>query len=114
MLTFMQWLPALFAALVMVAGWYYLFYSRSVERLSTLEAQRDNQRRMRLRRIGAVAMLVLGVLFYAGFYTVDPNRPGIAFFLIWSGVTVVLLVIVILAAMDVRLTLKLRRGRSKP
>src|SRR5689334_6250837 len=46
----MYWLPAVFALLVMTAGWYYLFYSPAATRLTGVESDDANRLRIRLRR----------------------------------------------------------------
>src|SRR4051794_21824447 len=38
----MYWLPAVFALLVMAAGWYYIFYSPAATRLTGVESRDAN------------------------------------------------------------------------
>src|SRR5687767_7957164 len=104
----MQPLPAIFALLTGVAGWYYLFYSKAAQRLEGIEEQRLNQKRVRLRRTGGVMMLLLAVLFFAGFNTVRVEDAPAAFVAIWLGVMVLLGAIAVLALMDLRLTHQIR------
>ena len=104
-------LAAAFSLVVGAAGWYYLFYSRAAENLAGVEQQAINRRRVRLRRLGGVAMLLLAVGFYAGVVTVDSERSPAAFLAIWLGVLLLLGLIVLLGLIDLRLTLKLRRQR---
>ena len=106
-------LPAIFSLLVGIAGWYYLFYSRAAENLGPIESAPVNRRRARLRRVGGFVMLLLAVCMYAGFYTFDAKRSPAAFVLTWIAVFVLLLIVVLLALLDLRLTAKLRRDREK-
>jgi hypothetical protein len=103
-------LPGVLALLIGVAGWFYLFYSRAAENLSSIEDQRLNVRRTNLRRLGALIMLTLAVLISVGSYGYDLDRPTISFFVIWLCVIVLLMVVVILALVDLRLTVKLRHA----
>jgi drug/metabolite transporter (DMT)-like permease len=107
-------LPGIFSLLVGACGWYYLFYSRAARNLGGVEDDATNLRRDRLRRIGGLTMLLLGGFIYAGFYTVDAKHSPAAFLLTWIAVFVLLLVIVLLALIDLRLTARLRRNRTKP
>jgi Na+/H+ antiporter NhaD/arsenite permease-like protein len=108
-----QYIPALFALMVAAAGWFYLFYSRAAHRLSGVEDPRLNLRRIRLRRVGGVAMILLGILFYAGFYTVDQQAPTLAFLLVWLAVLLLMAMILFLAIIDMRLTFQIRRDRHR-
>ena len=102
-------LATAFSILCAIAGWYYMFYSRAAGALAAIEAKHSNHRRVILRRLGGLAMFLLGIFFYAGFYAVDPERPGVAFYLIWITVLFLLLVITILGAVDLTMTVRLRR-----
>lgn len=107
----MLYLAGILALLTGAAGWFYIFYSRAAHRLSAIEDQRLNDRRVALRRVGGVAMLLLGGFLFAGFYRLDQpiDSPG-SFLAIWLTVFVLLIVIVILGMIDLRLTYRLRRG----
>lgn len=107
----MTYLAGIFALLTGAAGWFYIFYSRAAHRLSGIEDQRLNDRRVALRRVGGVAMFLLGAFFFAGFYAFeDPkNSPG-AFLAVWVTVFVLLILIVVLGMIDLRLTRRIRRG----
>jgi len=102
-------LATAFALLLAVAGWYYMFHSGSAAALAEVEGDAANRRRVRLRRAGGVAMFLLGVCFYAGFYAVDADRPTVGFYLVWLAVMVLLMAVVILGIIDLYLTWKLRR-----
>jgi hypothetical protein len=107
----MRWLVGIFALLTGAAGWFYLFYSRAAHRLSGIEDQRLNDRRIALRRVGGVVMLLLGALFFAGFVGLDKDpaeQSPAAVLGIWGAVLVLLVVIVVLALIDLRLTSRLR------
>lgn len=106
-------LPGCLALAVMICGWFYLFYSRAAHRLESLEHGPSHRLRMRLRRVCGLLMVLLGVGIYAGSYSVDQEKPALAYALIWSGVMMVLLIILILAMIDVRLTWKMWRNRPR-
>lgn len=106
-------LPGIFSLLVAAAGWYYLFYSRAALRLGGIESADINARRVRLRRIGGGLMVLLGAAFFIGFYSVDWEMPTSAFMAAWLAVLVLLGAIVVLALIDMRLTLKMRRRRDE-
>jgi len=101
----------IFSLLVAAAGWYYMFYSRAVANLSSIEDQSINRRRLRLRRAGGFIMFLLAIALFAGFHSVDSATSAQAFVLVWLSVFVLLLTVLLLAMADVRLTWKLRRNR---
>lgn len=108
-----EYLAAILALLTAIAGWFYLFYSRAAQRLENVEDERINRKRIHLRRGGGLVMLLLSVFFFAGFFTVDSQESAEAFLLVWLAVFVLLGTIVVLALMDLRLTLLLRQNREK-
>lgn len=99
----------IFAGLSAAMGWYYLFYSRAAVKLEGVEVDRINRRRVRLRQTGGAVMMVMGILFFAGFQELS----AIPFILVWTGVMLALLTIVALALIDLRLTWGLRRSRRQ-
>ena len=103
-------LPGVLALLIGVAGWFYLFYSKAATNLSVIEEQRLNLRRTNLRRVGAVIMLGLAVLIAVGAYGFDLERPTAGFFALWLAVIALLMAIVVLALVDLRLTIRLREA----
>lgn len=107
-------LQTVFALTVAAAGWYYMFYSQAASRLAGVERDDVNRRRVRLRRVNGLMMFLLGVFFFAGFFAVDLDRPTVAFFVVWLIAMFLLLAIVVLAAIDVRLTLKLKFSGRNP
>ena len=109
----MKYLAGTFALLTAAAGWFYLFYSRAAQRLSDVEDQRLNARRVALRRVGGVAMLLLGGFFFAGFHGLENTgwSPR-ALLWVWAAVFFLLIVIVVLAMIDLRLTYRLRSRRK--
>jgi drug/metabolite transporter (DMT)-like permease len=102
---------AVFSLLIAAAGWYYMFYSRAATNLTGVEDDGINRRRHRLRRIGGFIMLLLAVAFFAGFNTVDAETSAARFLLVWLAVFVLLMIIVLLALADLRLTWRLRHTR---
>jgi hypothetical protein len=108
-------LAGIFALLVAIAGWHYLFYSKAAQRLAHqsggVEDDRTNRSRVHLRRANGVIMLLLAGFFFAGFYTVDPKTTPSAFVYVWTAVFFLMFLIVALALLDVRLTARLRRDR---
>ena len=106
-------LATILSLLIATAGWHYLFYSKAAQRLTGVEEERLNRRRVRLRRVGGFVLLVLGPTFFAGFRTLglDPQtefNPD-TFLGLWLTVLLLMGVMVVLALIDVRLTLKLRK-----
>lgn len=101
----------IFSLLVAAAGWYYMFYSRAVANLSSIEDEAINRRRLRLRRAGGFIMFLLAIALFAGFHSVDSATSAQAFVLVWLSVFVLLLSVLLLAMADLRLTWKLRRNR---
>lgn len=101
-------IQTVFALTVAAAGWYYMFYSQAASRLAGVESEPVNRRRVRLRRLNGLMMFLLGIFFFAGFFAVDLDHPTISFFLVWLVTMFLLLAIVVLAVIDVRLTLKLK------
>jgi hypothetical protein len=99
--------------LIGMAGWYYLFYSRAAHRLSFIESEKPNVRRVRLRRTNGVAMVALAVLLYVGTHVHSLEQRLAAFATIWIAVMLLLAVIVLLALIDVRMTLQLRQRRRR-
>jgi len=112
----MRTMLSIFALLVAAVGWYYLFYSRAAERLEGIEENRANRLRGILRRTNAIIMLLMAVGIALGTIRMDQLTPQ-QFILTWSGVMMLLFIAVVLALIDVRLTLKLRRAleeRKRP
>jgi drug/metabolite transporter (DMT)-like permease len=107
----MESLPGIFALLVAVAGWFYMFYSRAAQRLAGVENQRLNRRRVLLRRAGGLAMVILGACFYAGYYATDPKQP--AFAVLWFTVVMLMIFILVLGLIDLRLTRRLHEERKR-
>lgn len=109
----MEYLPGIFALLVAIAGWFYMFYSRAAHRLATVEDDRINRRRILLRRVGGLSMVALGACFYAGYYATDREHPTRAFAMLWLIVLVLMMVILFLGLVDLRLTRKLREEQRR-
>ena len=105
----MRTLSAIFALLIAAIGWYYLFYSRAADRLEGVEEARTNRLRGMLRRTNAIIMLLIAVGIAVATYRFDMERMPTQFGLTWLAVMMLLFVSVVLALIDVRLTLKLRR-----
>jgi drug/metabolite transporter (DMT)-like permease len=102
-------LAGILALIIGIAGWYYLFYSRAASKLAGIEETANNLRRARLRRINGILMLLLASLLYAGFYVVDDHDSPQAYVVVWISISILLLLIVWLAVIDLRLTANLRR-----
>ena len=113
----MRTLSAIFALLIAAVGWYYLFYSRASERLGGIEEERANRLRGILRRTNAIIMMLIAIGIAAATYRFDMESMPREFGLTWLAVMTLLLVSVVLALIDVRLTMKLRRTlreRNRP
>lgn len=105
-------LTTLFPLLVGVAGWFYMFYSRSAERLGGVEQACRNTLRVRLRRVGGFVMLLLAFGMYAGCRGVDATESPNTLIAVWIGVAFLLVAVVVLAWVDARMTFSLRRERG--
>jgi UDP-N-acetylmuramyl pentapeptide phosphotransferase/UDP-N-acetylglucosamine-1-phosphate transferase len=109
----MRYLAGIFALLTAAFGWYYLFYSQAAQNLSDLEDQRLNNKRVALRRVGGVALFLLGAFFFAGFWALDDPDPSPRVFIgVWVTVLALLVLLIVLAMIDVRLTYRLRSRRK--
>ncbi len=101
-------LPAIISLVAAAAGWHYLFYSQSAQRLDGVEPSVTNARRSRLRRINGIALLLLAAGFYSGIQIDAPRHP-LVFIGIWCAVLVLLVLTVSLAVVDLRLTSRIKR-----
>jgi hypothetical protein len=108
-----NWPTTLLVLVIGVAGWHYLFYSRAAHRLGEVEAGPANLRRIRLRRINGAAMILLAILLYLGIRAVDYREQPRTFFAIWLGAMCVLLIVIVLAMIDIHLTVRLRNRERK-
>ena len=106
----MRPLLAIFSLLVGAIGWYYLFYSRAADRLGEIEEARNNRLRGILRRINAIIMLLLAIGIALGTHRFDRAGAESQFVMTWAAVMFLLLLFVVLALIDVRLTWRLRRS----
>lgn len=112
----MHALAGIFAVLVGIAGWFYLFQARGGAGLECIEGQRRNRWRSRLRRVGGLAMLMLAGLFYIAFRLTPttPDQPVHRWLaLAWLGVIALLGIVIALGLIDVLLTHRLRRDLRK-
>ena len=98
------------ALMVAGSGWYYMFYSRAAHRLEKLEDQRINVSRIRCRRAAGALLSLMGILIFVGSQPrFEPHTHPRVYISIWTAVMFLLLLVVVLAMIDLRLTLKLRR-----
>lgn len=104
--------PAILSLIIGAAGWYYMFYSRAAEKLSGIEGESANRRRVRLRRANGLAMFLLAVALCAGFYSFDPKVSPMPFVATWVTVFILLVIIMVLGLWDIFLTKRLRRKHS--
>lgn len=106
-------LPALLCSLpVALIGAYYLVNAGAVGWLGGLEGGSANRVRVRLRRTNGIVMLLLGVALYLGIARVfgrGSQRVGIVAPVAWISILPLLLMMLILAWLDMRLTRKLKR-----
>src|SRR5690349_18547762 len=107
-----SYLTTAFALITAAAGWFYLFYSRAAHNLSAVEHAAANRFRVGLRRAGGVCMIALGILFFVGFNTVSADESPNAFVTTWFAVLLLLGTIVVLALIDVRMTMQFRKRRE--
>lgn len=108
----MTWLPIIFCLIVATAGWYYMFYTHAADNLASVEASAVNRRRVRLRRVGGFAMILLALLFYYGVNALEyRNAAAAAWFLF--AVLALMMVIIALGLYDLRLTNRIRRAQHR-
>jgi cytochrome bd-type quinol oxidase subunit 2 len=101
-------LTDLFSLSCVLAGWYYLFYSKAAARLAKLEETALNARRIFLRRICAIVLILLGAAIFTAKIAQDRSHPA-ASLACWLAVLILLAAVIALAWADMRLTLKLQR-----
>lgn len=109
----MSYIPAIFAFLVAAAGWFYLWHSDAAAALKGLEEAPLNRLRIRLRRIGGAAMLLLALCFYLGYIFVTQRRNAVLALCCLLGVGVLLVMVLVLATIDVRLTRRLKQQQRR-
>lgn len=105
------WLPGVLALLVATSGWFYMFYSRAAHKLEGIEANPVNRKRRRLRQVNGFVMMLLAIAFFAGSYTFDIDRAPLKYIGVWLAALVLLAAMVVLALLDVRMTVQLRERR---
>jgi UDP-N-acetylmuramyl pentapeptide phosphotransferase/UDP-N-acetylglucosamine-1-phosphate transferase len=113
----MTYIPAAFAFLVAAAGWFYVLHASRARHLLGFEEERDNNLRIRLRRICGGTMMVLALAFYLGYVLAERQAKPIWVLLCLLLVMLLLPVILFLAWVDLRLTRKMRESlkqRKKP
>ena len=97
--------------LIAASGWYYLFYSRAAQKLSGVEAETSNRRRVLLRRCNGVVMMLLATLLYFANHIVELKDRPIAATAVLVGIVFMLGISVLLGWVDLRLTMDLRNRR---
>jgi Mn2+/Fe2+ NRAMP family transporter len=104
------YLPGIFAILVLAAGWHYTFFSSAATRLAAIESQRLNARRVLMRRINGTVMFLLAIDFYVISYAKVHvvTRVYLAF-----GLLILMMLLLIFALADLRLTRRLREELKK-
>lgn len=106
----MSYLPAIFALLCGAAGWFYFLHAGRASHLEGIEHPRDNALRIRLRRIGGVAMVVLAISFYGSYHLAQHEGNALLVLLCMAVMALLLPVILFLAWVDLRLTRKMREN----
>jgi hypothetical protein len=101
--------PDVLALLIAASGWYYLFYSRAAHKLDGLDSKPVNVWRILLRRVNGGVIMLLGVAVFVG----SQNLPPVAFVAAWASAIGLLLLAVILAMIDIRLTWKMTQARRR-
>jgi len=105
----MAYLPPIFALLCGAAGWFYFLHAARAKELMSIETERDNALRIRLRRVGGLLMVLLAIAFYAGYAIANRQGSAVIVLVCLSAVVLLLPVILFLAWVDVRLTRKMRQ-----
>lgn len=104
----MDYLPYIFACLVVTAGWFYFWHAHRAGRLAAMEGARNNLLRIRLRRMGGMCMIGLGVLFYLSFLAVNRKASPVWVMLCLLMIVVLMMIVLFLGWVDIRLTRKMR------
>ncbi len=81
--------------------------------MAVVEDQRINRARIRLRRSGAGAMILLAVAFAVGYYGTNVHEPTATFEIAWLVVLLLLPVMVGIGLADLRLTRRLHRAQAR-
>jgi hypothetical protein len=102
---------AIFSLFIAAAGWYYMFYSRAANRLSSMEDAHINAMRVWLRKINGLLMFLLAISFFAGFFAVDLDHPTHMTAIVWLAVCGLVLALLALGLVDLRLTWRLRNSQ---
>jgi uncharacterized membrane protein len=105
-------LPGIFALLVGVAGWYYMFYSTAANRMAAVERADVNRWRILLRRLGGLMMILLAITFYVGTMSLQQGHSAVALGCL-AAVVLLLAIVVALGLIDLRMTHRLRQGPEK-
>jgi hypothetical protein len=104
----LTWLVPIFCLLVAAAGWFYMFYSQAAANLVGVEGGATNRLRVRLRRVGGLAMILLAITFYLGSVAIERQQRTAALACLLM-VVMLMVIIVVLGLVDLRLTHKIRR-----
>jgi hypothetical protein len=105
-----NYLPGIFAMIVLAAGWHYAFFSSAAMKLAAVENPRLNARRVLMRRINGAVMFLLAVDFYILCYAETSATVGAILVLALFALMMLLL---LFALADLRLTRQLRDDLKK-
>lgn len=89
-----------------------MFYTHAAESLASVEATNVNRRRVRLRRIGGFAMILLALLFYYGVNAIEHRNATAAAWFLFAVLTLMVFIIA-LALYDLRLTNRIRNAQHR-
>lgn len=103
---------AIFCTLALAAGWHYLTHSQEVDRLAAIETRAQNRVRRLVRRLGAWSMILLAASLFWGMLELQRGLPTSRLIGAWLTVVIVLGVMIVCVAIDVGLTLRLRKNPS--
>jgi UDP-N-acetylmuramyl pentapeptide phosphotransferase/UDP-N-acetylglucosamine-1-phosphate transferase len=111
----MHALAASLSILCGAAGWFYLFHADRNAGLVGIEQAGRNRLRSVLRRVGGLAMLLLGAMFYVAFRLtpMQQGEPVRGAAMAWLAVFALLALVILLGGCDVYLTARLRRELFK-
>jgi hypothetical protein len=104
---------AIFCTLALAAGLHYLTRSGEVDRLAAFETRGQNRLRRVVRRLGAWAMILLAASLFWGMLELQHGRPTARLIGAWASVLVVLSTMIVCVAIDVGLTIRLRRHLAR-
>lgn len=90
-------------------GWHYVLFSTAARKMSGIECPKANVTRVRLRRVGGLFMAAAAAALFELASRLQSNLPDASCAYLLLGVLLLLFFTSLLALIDLRLTLSLKR-----